>query len=204
MEENIRQTEPVDFRADRSGLVAKYQRFKDIYEELSRCEPRVVSLNDAATNLGNTTASQECTNTRQRLVFVSQQLQALLGLCGIYISRLAQAIGLEPRHLGDSPMVLSLSQQLLERSLSPDMAALETSADQHQETQSESSVFHRGYNFLGRVARASLPIQALMLLLLGAAALLPTVEEEWSCMVANNFAGSLEPMLRYPNGPPPI
>lgn len=57
-------------------------------------------------------------------------------------------------------------------------------------------------NFLVRVARASFPIQAVLLLLLGAAILIPKDEEEIGCRFSNNFATSIN--LRYPDGPPPV
>ena len=58
--------------------------------------------------------------------------------------------------------------------------------------------------FAQRVFRTALPIQALMVLLLGAASLVPMTEEDFSCMLANNFRRSLEPMFEYTDGSPPI
>ncbi|KAG5846462.1 hypothetical protein ANANG_G00115220 [Anguilla anguilla] len=51
---------------------------------------------------------------------------------------------------------------------------------------------------------AALPLQLLLLLIIGLACLVPMTEEDFSCTHSNNFARSFHPMLRYTNGPPPI
>ncbi|XP_041831658.1 nesprin-1-like [Melanotaenia boesemani] len=67
-----------------------------------------------------------------------------------------------------------------------------------------SSSSSKDQSFLLRVFRAALPVQLLLLLLIGLACLVPMTEEDYSCHHANNFARSFHPMLRYTNGPPPI
>ncbi|XP_041070727.1 nesprin-2-like isoform X1 [Carcharodon carcharias] len=58
-------------------------------------------------------------------------------------------------------------------------------------------------SFLSRVFQAAFPLQLLILLLLLLACLIPFSQEDYNCALANNFARSLYPMLRYTNGPPP-
>lgn len=58
--------------------------------------------------------------------------------------------------------------------------------------------------FLMRVLRTALPLQLLLLLLLAIACLVPMTEDDYSCILANNFRRSLDPMLQYTDGPPPV
>ena len=67
-----------------------------------------------------------------------------------------------------------------------------------------TGVLSRSYRFLGRVVRAAVPIQALMLLLLGVSSIVPLDQEELICTLQNNLKRSFEPMLGWSNGPPPI
>ena len=47
----IREAEPVDLRVSRTVLEGKYNKFLELLKDLHRCEPRVVSLQEAADQL---------------------------------------------------------------------------------------------------------------------------------------------------------
>jgi len=59
-------------------------------------------------------------------------------------------------------------------------------------------------SFLWRVARFAIPIQAGLLILLGISSIVPINKEEIICSVQNTFRDSLEPMMEWTNGSPPI
>ena len=67
-----------------------------------------------------------------------------------------------------------------------------------------TGVLSRSYRFLGRVVRAAVPIQALMLLLLGVSSIVPLDQEELICSLQNNLQKSSEIMMKWSNGPPPM
>lgn len=57
---------------------------------------------------------------------------------------------------------------------------------------------------LQRVLCAALPLQVLLLLLLGVACLVPVCEDDsYTCLLSNNMRKSLTPMLHYTQGAPP-
>ena len=57
---------------------------------------------------------------------------------------------------------------------------------------------------LYRICRYALPFQAGLLVLLGIASMIPLCREEVICSVQNSFRDSLEPMLTWNNGSPPL
>jgi hypothetical protein len=58
--EKVREAEPVDLRAERSALAAKHGQLVVLARDLARCEPRVVSLQEAADQLELQADSPAC------------------------------------------------------------------------------------------------------------------------------------------------
>ncbi|XP_057659193.1 muscle-specific protein 300 kDa-like [Diorhabda carinulata] len=215
-EKKIRASEPVDLTAAHEVIEAKYQSFLDLRLELERCEPRVLSLQEAANQLFREEAPEGSSTIYRRLTELRLKLQSLIKLTGVYTLKLGAVLGRDPNVIGYSASsasrsglpLQSLNYDLLEQpgqdqpdATSPDAALYNGSDD---ESEINTSVLRRGCRFLGRVVRASVPIQAVMLLLLGAASLVPFSEDDYSCSLVNSIANSLTPTLRYNDGPPPI
>jgi nesprin-1 len=160
-----------------------------------------------------------------RLTELRAQLQSLKRQCNIYILKLASDLGYDVARLDTidehsealHPMssLVSFAIKSIERLIKVDRwfysvlqhrgeqssAAAAAGLDSGEEI--NTTILQRSCRFLERVVRASLPIQAVMLLILGICAIIPN-SDDCSCNLANNFARSLEPMLHYPNGQPPI
>ncbi|CAH1403534.1 unnamed protein product [Nezara viridula] len=185
-ETSIRQAEPIDLTDPTQIIQAKYTKFKEMHEEVERCEARVRSLEEAARQVlsDEDRAIERLGRLRLRLISLSRLISS-------YINSLSATLGQHPP-ADLSP--LNLSQQLL------DNASL---GNEHPTSGDEvdTSTLVRCHRFLGRVMRASLPISAFLLLLLGAASFIPVVEQDFTC--ANSFLYNMAPVLRYPNGRPP-
>uniref|UniRef100_A0A0K8SMD1 KASH domain-containing protein n=2 Tax=Lygus hesperus TaxID=30085 RepID=A0A0K8SMD1_LYGHE len=173
-EVNIRQSEPIDLNESRDVIQAKYEKFKDLKVELERCEPRIVSLEEAARQVLSDDTEVSC----KRLNRLRLRLHSLIRLTNHYILVISSAF----------PMMSD------EDSLD---GPSETAS---REDSTETSTLVRCNRFLGRVVRASVPISAFLLLLLGAATLIPQTQPDFACTGSLTFA----PVIRFPNGLPPV
>ena len=214
----IKASEPVDLTVDTESINHKFERFCLLKAELDHCEPRVLSLQENANQLLRHEQAPEGSITIcTRLNELRLKLHSLIRLTRIYVLKLGAVLGRDPNELGldfvspsiaAGPSLHSLSYNLLgQATATPGSSTAHddcTDTGNTDDLKINTTVLRRGYRFLGRVIRASLPIQAIMLLLLGVASLVPYTEEDYACSLVNNFANSFHPMLHYPDGPPPI
>ncbi|XP_066252950.1 muscle-specific protein 300 kDa isoform X4 [Euwallacea similis] len=214
-ERKIKSSEPVDLTAPKETIEHKFHNFLELRAELERCEPRVLSLQEAANQLLRAEDAPEGSSTvHRRLTELRLKLQSLIRLTVVYTLKLGAVLGRDPNEIGmaiaasHSSPLQALSYDLLDQpdGDQPLTTALDETAYNGTTDDSEinTSVLRRGYRFLGRVVRASVPIQALMLLMLGAASLVPHPEDDYACSLVNSLTNSLTPTLRYNEGNPPI
>ncbi|XP_046685133.1 nesprin-2-like isoform X1 [Homalodisca vitripennis] len=198
-EVTIQQMEPVDVADGLSVIETKYNKFKDLRHDLEVCEPRVLSLQEAASHLLRHRQTEADTSACERLTHLRLRLQSLTRLTDSYLVKLGTVLGKDPL---THTSLATLSHELLDQAAGGTVSSRSSTDQLHSNCEGivDTSVLARGYRFLGRVVRASLPIQALMLVLLGVASLVPITEEDFSCGISRTFG----PTLRYINGPPPM
>ena len=93
----IREAEPVDLSVSRPVLQGKYNKFLELLRDLHRCQPRVVSLQEAADQLElQSDSSAACRQVKTKLALLSRSLRGLSQVCSLYLTSLARTLGLPP------------------------------------------------------------------------------------------------------------
>lgn len=99
-EGTIRASEPVDLTADQNVVEAKYVKFCELRAELERCEPRVISLQEAADQLlKNPDAPEGAVVTHNRLTDLRLRMQSLRRLTNVYVLKLGAVLGRDPNEI---------------------------------------------------------------------------------------------------------
>lgn len=89
---SIRSSEPVDLTIDKSELKSKHDKFLQLHSDLERCEPRIVSLQEAADQLELQMDNTQCQEVKAKLSLLSQKLRMLINVCHVYESRLSRVL----------------------------------------------------------------------------------------------------------------
>merc|ERR1712107_758064 len=76
----VREAEPVDLRVDRATLERKHVQLVELARDLARCEPRVVSLQEAADQLELQADSPACRQVKRKLALLIRSCCFCLGL----------------------------------------------------------------------------------------------------------------------------
>ena len=168
-------------QAEEEQIKARMVKVLELSAEAERCEPRVASLHQAARQLLQTSDSDSCLEVRRKLQLLSNRLQQLLGLSSRLLQHMSALLGQDY-----TQSFASLASEGLYGSVDTFACPTSPMSGVHRLSASTSfdSVAHsaltssedegvvmRSYSFLGRVVSAALPIQALMVLMLGVASL---------------------------------
>uniref|UniRef100_A0A8K9XYB1 Spectrin repeat containing nuclear envelope protein 1 n=1 Tax=Oncorhynchus mykiss TaxID=8022 RepID=A0A8K9XYB1_ONCMY len=183
---------PIPPRLDRETLRAHHRTLTQIKRELLDSQQKASSLQELSAQLLVHTQGSEHLEAQEKVHVIGNRLRLLLREVSTDLEgleRRLETMDTQPRGKSSHSGAGCASSR-------SDFPLVPSS--------SSSSCPPRGQSFILRVLRAALPLQLLLLLLIGLACLVPMTEEDYSCHHANNFARSFHPMLRYTNGPPPI
>ncbi|XP_072424107.1 uncharacterized protein [Chiloscyllium punctatum] len=179
--------------------------------EMLERQPHVTSLQELSVHLLEGGEGAACGEAREQVHVIGTKLKVLLGEITADLQTINERLDvgsmISADELDFSPAPMSstpLRHQVGRREIRMDRAAVPSSS-KRIDGELGARVFgvSKARSFLSRVFRAAIPLQLLILLLLLLACLVPFTQEDYNCALANNFARSLYPMLRYTNGPPP-
>ncbi|MBN3320114.1 SYNE1 protein, partial [Atractosteus spatula] len=214
---------PLDSTLDTDTLQDHHKTLTQIRRELLESQLKVASLQDMSSQLLVNAQGTDCLEAKEKVHVIGNRLKLLLQAVTRDIRELEKMLDItssqqdlsswssadELDTSGSLSPVSGRSTPSRRRSVtySPDiLLCLRAEGVSHRRggLGSSQSEAPRSQSFFLRVLRAALPLQLLLLLLIGLACLVPMTEEDYSCTLSNNFARSFHPMLRYTNGPPPI
>ncbi|XP_069017780.1 nesprin-2a isoform X4 [Embiotoca jacksoni] len=161
----------------------------ELQEELRGRRAQQASLQALWSQLQPEDGAEESVEAREKLHVTGSKLKTLLRQVDQDLSTLRQR--------------LESSSAVPEQKSSPETSQAAAHSKKGSSTQRERRESSPPRSFFSRVLRAAFPLQLLLLFLLLLPCLIPLSETDPSCSVANNFARSFYPMLRYTNGPPP-
>ncbi|XP_073928362.1 nesprin-1 isoform X20 [Castor canadensis] len=220
---------PVDSHLDPEILQDHHKQLRQIKHELLESQHQVASLQDMSCQLLVNAEGTDCLEAKEKVHVIGNRLKLLLKEVSHHIQDLEKLLDMSSSQqdlsswssadeLDTSGSVSPTSgRSTPNRQKSPrgkcslSQPGPSVSSPNSRSTKggsgsslSEPQPARAGRTFLCRVLRAALPLQLLLLLLIGLACLVPMSEEDYSCALSNNFARSFHPMLRYTNGPPPL
>ncbi|XP_035564310.1 nesprin-1 isoform X17 [Canis lupus baileyi] len=220
---------PIDSNQDAETLQDHHKQLMQIRHELLESQLKVASLQDMSCQLLVNAEGTDCLEAKEKVHVIGNRLKLLLKEVSRHIKELEKLLDMSSSQqdlsswssadeLDTSGSVSPTSgrstpnRQRTPRgkcSLSQPGPSVNSPHSRSIKGGSDSSLSEprparSGRAFLFRVLRAALPLQLLLLLLIGLACLVPMSEEDYSCALSNNFARSFHPMLRYTNGPPPL
>uniref|UniRef100_A0AAR2ILP8 Spectrin repeat containing, nuclear envelope 1b n=1 Tax=Pygocentrus nattereri TaxID=42514 RepID=A0AAR2ILP8_PYGNA len=207
---------PISAGLDCQTLRAHYRALQQIQQELMDSEQRVSVLQDLSVQLLVQAQGSECLEAQERVHVIGNRLRLLLKAVASDLQLVHFYSHSKPPFFQDLSVWPAVNDVDTSGSASP--VSVVSVPVQHQSPGGSACASSRSGTprprggaaagrcqpFLLRVLRAALPLQLLLLLIVGLACLVPMTEEDYSCAHANNFARSFHPMLRYTNGPPPI
>ncbi|XP_044278581.1 nesprin-1 isoform X9 [Varanus komodoensis] len=223
---------PINPNLDSDTLQDHHRLLMQIRRELLESQLKVASLQDMSCQLLVNAEGKDCLEAKEKVHVIGNRLKMLLKEVTHHMKELEKILDISSSQL-DLSSWSSADELDTSGSLSP-VSGRSTPSRQRTPrgkcnvsqpgpsvssphsrctrggSDSSPSEGHPGQRqrrqhcFFLRVLRAALPLQLLLLFLIGLACLVPMTEEDYSCALSNNFARSFHPMLRYMNGPPPL